>query len=152
MMNQTNITVPTNIEAGGIAFFLIYISDCLPYSILIGIGEVVGVIGNYEKKHWIRLKMCFQLNLFQGNTIILGTIVVNKDLHSATYMLIFNLAIADLIVTAVVDSFILAGQNEIFLIIKCWLAYSHKFWLNFERFLLALFKLIYFRDLWNYSI
>lgn len=38
-------------EIGGILFFLTYLSDYLPYSILSAIGIIVGVLGNKNTKH-----------------------------------------------------------------------------------------------------
>lgn len=39
-----NATEPS--EIGGLAYFLVYISEYLPYVILIGLGEIVGILGN----------------------------------------------------------------------------------------------------------
>ena len=34
-----------NSEVGGLAYFLTYISDCLPYVVLESLGSIIGVIG-----------------------------------------------------------------------------------------------------------
>lgn len=43
--------------------------------------------------------------------IIIATIIVNKDLRSATYMLMFNLSLADLVVSSVVNTFTVVGNS-----------------------------------------
>lgn len=48
-MNISNISNEHS-EIGGLVFFLVYISDYLPYVTLISIGAVTGVIGNND---WI---------------------------------------------------------------------------------------------------
>lgn len=42
-----NATEPS--EIGGLAYFLVYISEYLPYVILIALGEIFGIIGNDRK-------------------------------------------------------------------------------------------------------
>lgn len=46
--NLTNSSVE-DVEIGGLAFFLVYISECLPYVVLIALGEIVGVIGDQKR-------------------------------------------------------------------------------------------------------
>lgn len=58
-----NATEPS--EIGGLAYFLVYISEYLPYVILISLGEIVGIIGNvrkYKKLISINVIMCFDLH------------------------------------------------------------------------------------------
>ena len=43
--NISNISSNDNLEIGGSVFFLIYISEYLPYVTLVSIGSVIGVIG-----------------------------------------------------------------------------------------------------------
>lgn len=43
--NWTNSSAEDVEIIGGLAFFLVYISECLPYVVLIALGEIVGVIG-----------------------------------------------------------------------------------------------------------
>lgn len=56
MENSTNFESNKNetVEIGGILFFLTYLSDYLPYSMLTAIGVIVGVLG---KKHEARKKI-----------------------------------------------------------------------------------------------
>ena len=42
--------------------------------------------------------------------MIIGTIIVNKDLHTPANMLIFNLAIADLSLSAIADAASVFGK------------------------------------------
>lgn len=42
--------------------------------------------------------------------MIIGTIIFNKELHSSTYILIFNLAVADLIISILVEPFTVIGE------------------------------------------
>lgn len=48
--NISNISSNDNLEIGGSVFFLIYISEYLPYVTLVSIGSVMGVIGNNHYK------------------------------------------------------------------------------------------------------
>lgn len=55
MENSTNFSNKNGtVEIGGILFFLTYLSDYLPYSMLTAIGVIVGVLG---KKHEARKKI-----------------------------------------------------------------------------------------------
>ena len=51
----------------------------------------------------------FNSYLIQGNLIIMLTIITNRELHSPTYMLMFNLAIADILISGFVDSTAIHG-------------------------------------------
>ena len=43
--NNTTIN-STYSEIGGLVYFLVYISDYLPYVILVSLGTIIGVTGN----------------------------------------------------------------------------------------------------------
>ena len=116
-MNLTETNNPANyssFEIGGLAYFLLYISDYLPYVIIYCIGTILGTIGkskitplnvSHINVYYFRILLL----LYQGNLIIIATIFVNKELHSNTYVLILNLSFADLIVSGFVDSFSVIG-------------------------------------------
>ena len=76
-------------EIGGILYFITYISDYLPYTILCAIGSVVGLF---------------------GNLLIVGAVLCTKELQSMTNMLVFNLALADIVISGFVDSWTVAGK------------------------------------------
>lgn len=40
----------------------------------------------------------------------MATIIINRELHLSTYMLIFNLAIADIIISGFIDPFAIVGN------------------------------------------
>lgn len=88
--NMSNTSINDSTEIGGLAYFLVYISDYLPYVIIVSSGAIIGVI---------------------GNLIIMATIIFNKNLHSSTYMLMFNLSLADIIISGFVDSFTTIGKS-----------------------------------------
>lgn len=44
-MNISNISDISSSEVGGMAYFLIYISDYLPYVIVVSFGAVMGFLG-----------------------------------------------------------------------------------------------------------
>ena len=48
MANISNISSNEFSDVGGIAYFWAYISDYLPYVILVSFGTVIGVIGTIE--------------------------------------------------------------------------------------------------------
>ncbi|RNA16468.1 melatonin receptor type 1B-B-like [Brachionus plicatilis] len=75
-------------EYGGLAFLLDNLQDYLPYSILSACGTAIGII---------------------GNLLIIGAVLSTKELHSSTNMLVFNLALADLTISTMVDSFTVVG-------------------------------------------
>lgn len=112
MENYTNLESNKNgtDEIGGILFFLTYLSDYLPYSILSAIGIIVGVLGKkHETQKNIKLKSLI-IDFFKGNLLIIITVIANKELHSSTFILIFNLALADITISGFVDSTTLAGN------------------------------------------
>ena len=78
-----------DLKIGGILYFITYISDYLPYTILCAIGSVVGLF---------------------GNLLIVGAVLCTKELQSMTNMLVFNLALADIVISGFVDSWTVAGK------------------------------------------
>ena len=50
--------------------------------------------------------------LLKGNSLIIISIIISKELrHNATCILILNLALADLIISLVVNSFAVVGNK-----------------------------------------
>lgn len=47
--NNSNISSNSNTQIGGLAYFLVYLSDYLPYVIIGSSGTIIGVLGNYLK-------------------------------------------------------------------------------------------------------
>ncbi len=52
--------------------------------------------------------ICILAGIF-GNILIMGTILINKELHTVTNVIIFNLSIADLIISFVTGPFCIFG-------------------------------------------
>ena len=77
-------------EIGGVLFFLMYLSDYLPYTIISILGFVLG---------------------FFGNLMIIGAVLSTKELQSMTNILVFNLALADFVISTFVDSWRVAGKH-----------------------------------------
>ena len=87
--SSSNINSSSNIEYGGILFFLQHISLYLPYSIICSIAVITGLI---------------------GNSFVMISILISKDLRqNPTFMLIFNLALADIVINLIVDTFSVIG-------------------------------------------
>lgn len=101
-------------EIGGLVYFLTYISDYLPYVILTSVGFIIGLVGTNQSYDQTINSTFFALFILykQGNAIIMATIIFNKDLHSPTYVLIFNLSLADFIISGFIDPFTLVGKQE----------------------------------------
>lgn len=100
LLNVSAINATTTdpiIEIGGALFFLMNLSEYLPYSILAVAGFVFG---------------------FFGNMLIIGAVLSIRELQSMTNMLVFNLAVADLIVSVFVSGWKVAG--------KCFALFSRK--------------------------
>jgi hypothetical protein len=81
-------------EIGGIEFVRQNAGLYIPYVILYCFGVIIGV---------------------SGNSLIMGAIISTKELHTVMNMLIFNLSISDLIISAIVDLFsvvaVFAGKS-----------------------------------------
>ncbi|CAF0837503.1 unnamed protein product [Brachionus calyciflorus] len=84
----THFNETHTIEYGGIVFFILNLGDYLPYSLLVLSATLAGLL---------------------GNLLIIGAVICTKELHSSTNMLVFNLALADLVVSCFVDTFTLVG-------------------------------------------
>jgi len=69
-------------------FFVKNISDYLPYLVLHSFGSILGVI---------------------GNILIVVAIIVTKELQNATNIIIANIALADFILSSIVDTLTIAG-------------------------------------------
>ncbi len=69
-------------------FFIKNLSDYLPYLLLHSFGSFLGVIGNIA---------------------IIGALIVTKELHNATNIIIANIALADFILSSIVDTLTIAG-------------------------------------------
>ncbi|CAF0970974.1 unnamed protein product [Brachionus calyciflorus] len=91
--NFTNIQTLNNhtgLEmAGGIEYFLKYLDETLPYTLINCIGFIVGSF---------------------GNILIMGAIIITKELHNETSILIFNLSLAELVITGFVNLFTILGN------------------------------------------
>ena len=46
MSNFSNMSSNSNTQIGGLAFFLVYLSEYLPYVIIGSSGTIIGVLGN----------------------------------------------------------------------------------------------------------
>ena len=89
-----NATISSHIledqEIGGVLYFMKYMSDFLPYTVLSGNGVIVGLL---------------------GNLLIVGAVLCTRELQSTTNMLVFNLALADIVISGFVDSWTVAGKH-----------------------------------------
>lgn len=54
----------------------------------------------------------------------MGTIIINKELHSATYILMFNLSLADIVISGFVDTFTVVGKTLILFKLKFSIIYK----------------------------
>lgn len=92
-MNLTNLTVNEHDERSillqGMEFFLRFFPEYFPYALLSSFGVIIGII---------------------GNLLIAGAIIVTKELHSTSNLIMFNLALADLSISVVVDSLTVVGM------------------------------------------
>lgn len=57
--------------------------------------------------------MCVLLG-FVGNMFIISLIILNKELHTITSIIIFNLALADLMITMFTSPLSIIGNFELF--------------------------------------
>lgn len=93
-MNQTTemiLRMHNNTEEiGGIKFLMKNLAIYLPYITLTSIGTVIGVL---------------------GNLLIIAAILLTKELKKITNLLIFNLAVSDLMIAAVSNSFSTIGNK-----------------------------------------
>lgn len=81
---------------GGMSFFYKYFDECFPYIFFNSFGVVFGIT---------------------GNLMIMGAVACSRELRkSSTNILIFNLAIADLLITSIVDTFMFVGKSVSFLV------------------------------------
>ena len=86
---QTNHTI--SVDYTGIKFLLHYLAEYLPYTFLSGLAVFVGIV---------------------GNLLITGAILVTKELQSTSNLIVFNLAVADILISLIVDTFTLVGLFE----------------------------------------
>ena len=93
-----NSTHNETFEIGGIHYFLLFLDAYLPYVTITIIGALVGVL---------------------GNILIIGTVCLNKELHNSTNMLIFNLSVIDLLLSAFVNSTTVIGKQNSRLKYRC---------------------------------
>ena len=81
--NETLFAIDENL-----VYFLNNIGEFLPYVILNILGAGCGIL---------------------GNLLIIGSIVVTKELHNMTSLIIANLSLADLVISSITDTFAVAG-------------------------------------------
>jgi hypothetical protein len=113
--------------------------------------------------------ICILAGIF-GNILIMGTILINKELHTVTNVIIFNLSIADLIISFVTGPFCIFGiwfgksyfeENRILCklfasscFIFCYVSFQNMILLAFNRYILLklinLFLYIYILIYYNY--
>ena len=112
IQDNVNFSFKNHSEIGGLAYFLTHISEYLPYVIIVSLGSVIGVIGITKNLAiiYITYSKRLILILYKGNLIVMLTIITNRELHSPTYILVFNLSIADIIVSGFVDSMAIFGK------------------------------------------
>jgi hypothetical protein len=122
MQNSTNLSaanVDSTQEIGGLAYFLVHMSDYLPDVCLGLIGIILGVLGKsyiYPILNTLLVDRGISLKFYlssKGNLIIIGTVLLDKELHTPTYFLILNLALSDLLISGFVDTFTVVGTYEI---------------------------------------
>ncbi len=96
---------------GGVAYFLLHLAEYIPYTILYSSGTIVGIFGKESLgKHFFEsFGNFFSILNTKGNSLIIGTVIVNKELHTPLNVLILNLGITDLMLSGIVDSFSVLG-------------------------------------------
>nr|QVK45857.1 G protein-coupled receptor [Proales similis] len=87
-MNETSIEETLETQVGGIAYFLRFIAVYMPYTVLTGVGTVVGTL---------------------GNLLIIGAVICCKELQNSTNMFVVNLSLSDLFISSFVNSFTFVG-------------------------------------------
>ena len=107
--NQSNIS-SSDIIYGGVAFFLSNLGEYFPYTFLSTLSTFIGIIGRiiYILKNILTLKR-YNTNNLKGNLLIMGAIIVTKELHTVSNMFVFNLAISDILISGIVESFTSVG-------------------------------------------
>ena len=90
MMKFINSTRMLAQPEDGYDFFLLHIPDYLPYIIMNIIGTICGVL---------------------GNILIIGSILCTKKLHTRASIIIANIALADLFISSITDTFAVAGKE-----------------------------------------
>lgn len=76
-------------QIGGVEYLMENFHVYFPYTFISGLVTVTGTI---------------------GNLIIMGAIIQSKELQTTTNALIFNLALSDLLISSIVDSFTVVGN------------------------------------------
>lgn len=69
-----NLTAYNGTQAGGLAFLVANLAVYLPYTVLYGFSCLFGIL---------------------GNVLIFATIIVTKELHNSTGILVFNLSLGN---------------------------------------------------------
>jgi hypothetical protein len=104
-MNSTDSLNVTNVnhtpsENGGIAFLLANLAVYLPYTTIYSLAAVIGLLGMVllliNLKGNDKCHVLIFVKSDEGNSLIIATIVVNKELHTTTNMLVFNLSLGKL--------------------------------------------------------
>jgi hypothetical protein len=94
MLNNTLKNI--NETENGFEFLLTHLSDYLPYLMLHVLGCLLGILGSIA---------------------IILAILVTKELHTSTYKIIANIALANFILSSIVDTLTIAGIIIIIIII-----------------------------------
>jgi hypothetical protein len=94
MLNNTLKNI--NQTENGFEFLLTHLNDYLPYLMLHVLGSLLGILGSIA---------------------IILAILVTKELHTSTFKIIANIALANFILSSIVDTLTIAGIIIIILII-----------------------------------
>ena len=108
-------------DYGGMENFRNYLQLFLPYTFLSSLGFLIGICGKrtiWKKKIEKWKNICFWMfSIFiwkrKGNGLIIGSILMSKELRrNATCILVLNLALGDLLISLVVNSFAVVGKKH----------------------------------------
>jgi hypothetical protein len=94
MLNNTLKNI--NETENGFEFLLTHLNDYLPYLMLHVLGSLLGILGSIA---------------------IILAILVTKELHTSTFKIIANIALANFILSSIVDTLTIAGIIIIIIIV-----------------------------------
>jgi len=109
-INNTFASDLSYFNIGGLEFFLENLADYLPYTTISALATVFGKLYFLIRLLKFIQAFHFVLGTF-GNLVIIGSILCTKELQTVTNSLILNLALSDLLISCLIDSFTVVGRK-----------------------------------------
>jgi hypothetical protein len=94
---------------GGIEYLSKNMDYQVPYIIFYIIIAINGILGRFAA---LLKNSQVKFLFYQGNLLILLSIITIKEMHTTANMLIFNLATIDFFISSFVDPFTIAGKKK----------------------------------------